>query len=706
MMEHFEELPRDDELYRRLRQLDDGIRLPDRLKAENLRYLMDQADEEMASQPPEEETPKVLRPSFGRWKGWSAAAAVLVLAAAVYWGQSLSPQGGLLEQQAADTAGNGNSAPAAAAEAAPEAALFDSPTAALTSGGRPQEGTAGSSFQDLAKTVNEHTGSGTSDAAVKSFKTSASQQTAFRSTSTASAGSETGGVVQLEGELISYYQPANYQREENTIYLVDSSNLELVSTISVPDNTGVKLYAQEDRLAAVVEEAAAAQEILYDENAYTPISQLDEGGDLGGEAPAVFVNQGATSVIVYDISDAENPKEQYRLTQDGSYFSSYLENGVLYMVTSKAVYTASGIDGSTPVCNAVPILKDSSAGAIPMSPSDISVGPQAVGSSYTVVSAIGMESGSRDTQAVLGDVQASGQDAGNLYLACGAQEDTASQTALIRLTYNGGQLTVNGENLVPLRVDSTFAMIPVNGYLLAAGNCTDYRTNATTGMVVSLDSGMKTVSQLTVPQGVTIRSLSFEGSEGILILSDASMIRVDCSDPAALTQEDLSDLSSAPQVAVSYGEGRVLTLGRNSENGTEAGLRLTLLDCDSGEELAVMQLPGNATTSLAMDDPSLLLTMPENHLAAMPLIVKERTGSSSPKLIFWGYAIFSVDDKGISFKGTVSHGDTLDEAKILDNFQSVECGAVSGNMLYTFSGAKIVATDLRTMENKYQLRLI
>ena len=691
MLEHFGTMAQNEEIFRRLRQVDEGITLPESLKAENLRYLMDQADEEMASHP-REATAKVYRPFHGRWKGLSAAAAVLLVAAAVYWGQPFLSLGGSLKNGTGE-----DPAPAAMERAAVTEAAEEESTAVL--GSQPAANAGSASFMEVAQALNQRM------ATDSTSSVSPQKSTAYAASGASHSQGTAGDVVQLSGEVISYYQPANYLREENTIYLVDSQDLQLLSTISVPDNTGVTLYGQGNLLAAVVEASQSAEEILYDETVYTPLSQLDEGGSLGGEAPAVFANHGATLVVVYDISDAENPKEQYRLTQDGTYFSSHVADGTLYLITSKETYTDSLLDETTPVCNAVPILKDDST-AIPMNPADISFCLWAQGDSYTVVSAVSLADSSRDTQAVVGNVQKTWQRQGNLYLALSAQEETTSQTALVRLACSGGRLTPAGDGVIALRADDALILEGDATALAVAGNCADYRTGVTTGTVLTLDQNLETVGRLALTQGTTIRTGILEGEKGTFILSDGTMASVDLSDPANLAQTQLTQLTSAPQAVVPFGEGRLLALGRNSQDGMEAGLRLTLLDSSTGEELAVMQLPGNATTSLAEGDSSLLLTLPEENLAAMPMIVKERTGSSSPKLIFWGYAIFSVNEKGISIKGTVSHGDVLDEAQILDQFQSVERGLASGRMLYTFSGSKIVATDLKTMENKYQLRLI
>ena len=691
-------LPAED-IARRLRQVDDHILLPESLKAENLRYLLDQVDRQSVGQPSQEGA-KVLRPSFAHWKQWSAAAAVVVVVAAAYLGSGGMQNSSLIApKEAAD------SALSVAGFSQEEAAAAEdglSPSVYATAGG--DGGTSqqyDTSFQALADAVADQA----TQAQEESLQSAVGTQTTIAPRSASSSRSQggEGDLVQVEDGLIAYYQPANYQREENTIYLVDSATLDPISTIQLESNNGVELYLTGDYLAVVIQEAQPAETILYDEVAYTPLAQLD-AGSLGGDRPASFSNQGATTLVTYSLANREKPQEVSRITQDGSYFASHLEGETLYLVTSKRAYTTS-LEEDTPVCNAVPIVRDAQGRTIPVGPQDISLASWSGGEYYTVISAVELEDGSRDTQAVLGSAQYLYGDGNSVYLFCDSSSDDTSQAGVVKFSYEDGQLYLEEEGELPVSAQQIAAVAQQGEYLLVAANFTDYRTGATTGVILSLDQELNQAGRLEATQRVTIQAAVLQGAEGTAVLSDATLLQVDCTDPSSLVERSTVSLSSSPQVLASFGENRLLALGRNLENDEEAGLRLTLLDGDSGRELAVCTLPGNASTTGAMEDPALLLVLPEEGLAAMPLIIKERTGSSDPKLLSWGYGVFTVQDESISLKGTIAHGETLDEEEILNQFLSVERGAVDGKRLYTFSGSKILSSDLDTLEKQEEMAL-
>ena len=146
-------LPAED-IARRLRQVDDHILLPESLKAENLRYLLDQVDRQSVGQPSQEGA-KVLRPSFAHWKQWSAAAAVVVVVAAAYLGSGGMQNSSLIApQEAADSALSVAGFSQEEAAAAEEGGL--SPSVYATAGG--DGGTSqqyDTSFQALADAVAE-----------------------------------------------------------------------------------------------------------------------------------------------------------------------------------------------------------------------------------------------------------------------------------------------------------------------------------------------------------------------------------------------------------------------------------------------------------------------------------------------------------------------------------------------------------------------
>lgn len=727
----------------RLHQLDESIPLPRSLSAESLRHLLDEEDAKAAGEKPRE---KVLRPAFGQWKRWAATAAVFAVALAAWWGATGGTAGVAGIDGMTRSAPRGAVASSTAQEQAEDNGAGQQETAMLDgrSVGVDLASLSAKSYDQVVQTALDNNklavanrlpgvqipedelggkGGGGDEADTGGNVTtapalrSAFAQESASVTNVQSRGVDEGDIVKTDGQYLYYYRPANYQAAQNAVYVVDTKDLEVVSTIRVSANSGTELLVKDDTLALVVQDQAGEAGSLYDPGVLTSV----DGAAVRTNSLPLTPADGVTTALLYDISNPQQPEEIRRVTQDGTYLASRLAGDTLYLLTTKTV-VASSLGGAMPLCQAVPVIKDSlSQGAQAVAARDIVLAPMGYTTSYAVVTALDLDGGTpAQTKAVLGGGSQVYMTPQNLYFAYDSFEpgDDQTFTGLLRIDLSGGGLEVAAQGRIRGSLRGPFALDEQDNLLRVATTTTSYRTSTSSGAVFVLDQGLGQVGALEdLAPGQSISAVRFMGDLVCLTVSRQAdpLMTVDLSDPAAPRLSGQVSLEGDPAYLHPLGTGYLVAMGKNTQQDaggsvTAAGVRLGLYDLTdpaSPKEIYTYNIAGTSTTSAALTDYKAFLDMPEKKVIGFPLVVREQTGGADPKLVSWGYGLFTVDPQaGFAFRGTVSHTDQLDDAYIVKNFLSVERGVVVGDTLYTFSNAKILASDLDTLQTTNQLSLL
>lgn len=128
-----------------------------------------------------------------------------------------------------------------------------------------------------------------------------------------------GDIVKTDGKYI-YTMSESTMGYEIAIYLADGAATKQVSKISVEDTNCSEMYLHEGKLILVGNSWKNEYEKSPDKDVYYNKPYADK-----------------TEIIVYDISQPENPKKLSSLTQSGIYNTSRISDGYLYTFTNYAV---------------------------------------------------------------------------------------------------------------------------------------------------------------------------------------------------------------------------------------------------------------------------------------------------------------------------------------------------------------------------------
>ncbi|MDR0782657.1 MAG: beta-propeller domain-containing protein, partial [Propionibacteriaceae bacterium] len=291
----------------------------------------------------------------------------------------------------------------------------------------------------------------------------------FSGTNTQVAGIDEGDIVKTDG---SYLYIA--KGRSVAIVTAEGANSRQLSTI---DTSGL---ASADELLV----GPVADLMINGSTLVVLLHGFEADLDGWSRASGTWFSAEATTLkaALYDISNPEKPRYLSMITQSGSYLSSRLSDGVLYLVSTYWVWEAS-VDPSDPTTY-VPTV-DCGNGPVAVSPRDVKILPGVDQPSYTVVTAIDVDS--RDLlseQAILGRTDTVYMSPDNLYLATNQWnwavplddsprprvpgfegEYDGSRTDIVRIGLNDGALAIEATGSVAGFPRDQFALDELDGNL-------------------------------------------------------------------------------------------------------------------------------------------------------------------------------------------------------------------------------------------------
>ncbi|MCL2787785.1 MAG: beta-propeller domain-containing protein [Micrococcales bacterium] len=331
-----------------------------------------------------------------------------------------------------------------------------------------------------------------------------------------------------------------------------------------------------------------------------------------------------TKAILYDIADPSDPKLITTLTQSGSYSSSRLQGGILYVITNYTLNTQVKPDKDDPT-TFVPIVKDGKEKR-PVLARDITIMPAVDYPSYTVVTAIDVASGTHlSEQSVLGSAETVYMSNENLYIAgtswpdgyqkspltkelLGAGKVYRGQiTTLVRFALNSGRLaqeanvTLLGSILNQFSLDEYDGHLRValtlQGELLDKEDVRDGQVFAagewlTRSSLVVLDGDLKVVGAIpTLAERESVRSARFTGPVGYVVTFEQTdpLFALDLSNPSRPTVMSALKIPGFSSYLHPWGEGKLLGLGyRGNDQGVTNGLKLSIFDTSDPFDVSEM----------------------------------------------------------------------------------------------------------------------
>ena len=513
-----------------------------------------------------------------------------------------------------------------------------------------------------------------------------------------------------ESDVVKSDENYIYCLKDGILYIISKETMEVVSEIESDVNPPVEIYIEGDKVILVSSETEEVHEftsdiaensqnvsdVPADDTATTQAAETNSDGlgeavsdnksytegSADGESaiPAAMVKKNAV-VDIYSVASPENPVHIAAYKQNGSYTSSKIIDGMLYMVSAYSDYRVKPLDTQADLDSFVPAYYFNGE-KYHVEAADIIVPSYANSTDYTVVSAINV--GSDDinptVKAVLGSSKNVYCSAETLYIA-GVGRKEKEYTIISAFDLSDSGISYRSSGSVEGAVFGR-SMNEYDGMFRIATKITD-ETGVTTISVYVLDKTLTVVNGAgkLLPEG-TASAVRFEESYARLIGENnesAMVIDLD-STPPTLVQSLLG--SSA--YLYEYSENMLLGVGK-SEDG---GLTLTMYSTENGLAINGIVFGNNGTeiNSAALTDRRAVLIDRENGIIGVPAYSHNEFGTQN------SYYVFVYDETaGFVQKGVIEYVDVDDSMIFLR-------GSVSGDTLYIMSIGRVISARLSDMK--------
>lgn len=619
----------EEDMIEQLRKKSEDIQIPDSLRPDQIEKRLSE------------------RPKKYHWKkGYTAglAAACCLLVCGAVWGIQKNPQRvSPVEKQdtATDQAESSDIQTAKSYDQIYEYLQANQDNQYGTDTGMLERGVVTESAEDSSSTNS----AAAADTGVAQNSKS-SENAVYSETNVRQEGVDEADVVKTDGRYL-------YTLKDNgrSVAIVDTSNGELQMVISIP-----------------VEDDDQAREFYVNDGHLILVSEFNQEREDGTWTYAST----DTRVTTYDITDPEKPEKAGEVTQSGSYTSSRLTDGHLYLFTQYSVDVTSGITPKDKK-DYIPYVNQQMLEA-----DDIYLPPFSQAYMYEVVSSVDVAKPGeiQDTKAIF-------SDGGELYVSNDniywyeTQWSDKTETVIKRISYKGGKLKAEASGKVDGYINDSFSIDEYDGYLRVV--TTDDETN---GLYI-LDSKMKEVGSITgLAEGEQVYSARLLGDTGYFVTYEQTdpLFSVDLSDPKNPKIIGKLKIPGFSEYLHFYGENQLLGIGMDvDEDGfTTNGVKLSMFDISDSSDVKEIQkyTLENVYSAAVMYDYKAVLIDPEKNVIGFAA-----DGNNGEN-----YYVFSYND-------TNGFDCLMNETVNGNGYQSAR-GVYVDNTLYVVKGNIIEAYDM------------
>lgn len=473
-----------------------------------------------------------------------------------------------------------------------------------------------------------------------------SENAVYSETNVRQEGVDEADVVKTDGRYL-------YTLKDNgrSVAIVDTANGELQMVISIP-----------------VEADDQAREFYVSDGHLILISEFNQEREDGAWTYAST----DTRVTTYDITDPEKPEKAGEVTQSGSYTSSRLTDGHLYLFSQYSVDVTSGITPKDKK-DYIPYVNQQMLEA-----DDIYLPPFSQAYMYEVVSSVDIAKPGeiQDSKAIF-------SDGGELYVSNDniywyeTRWSEKTETVIKRMSYKDGKLKAEASGKVDGYINDSFSIDEYDGYLRVV--TTDDETN---GLYI-LDSKMKEVGSITgLAEGEQVYSARLLGDTGYFVTYEQTdpLFSVDLSDPKNPEIIGKLKIPGFSEYLHFYGENLLLGIGMDvDEDGfTTNGVKLSMFDISDSSDVKEIQkyTLENVYSAAVMYDYKAVLIDPEKNVIGFAA-----DGNNGEN-----YYVFSYND-------TNGFECLMNETVNGNGYQSAR-GVYVDNTLYVVKGNIIEAYDM------------
>lgn len=413
----------------------------------------------------------------------------------------------------------------------------------------------------------------------------------YSQTNVRQAGVDEGDIAKTDGTYL-------YVREDNgrTIDIVDvKDGLKKYSEITLGEEYTIQeFYVTAEQKKVVV----VCQKECTDKNSKKRVD-------------ADTWNQSKTAAVTYNIENIQKPEKEGEVTQSGTYNSSRMADGYLYLFSE--YYTNGNIVKDKPVTY-IPLINEKE-----MSQSSICLPPVDCGTMYEVISSINITKPDEtaDNKAILsqgGQMYVSGKNI--YYYESEWQQNNQTVTTLRKISYNKGKLKAVAQGKVKGYLNDTFSLDEYKGNLRL------FTTNDDENMVTILDKKLDKISSIeNLAKGESIYSARFLGVAGYFVTYEQvdPLFSVDLSNPEKPKILGKLKIPGFSEYLHFYGENQLLGIGMSTdeESGMSEGVKVTMFDISDRadvKEEATLVLDDLYGTNVGYDYKSVLADAGKNRI--------------------------------------------------------------------------------------------
>ena len=388
-------------------------------------------------------------------------------------------------------------------------------------------------------------------------------------------------------------------------------------------------------------------------------------------------NQSKTAAVTYNIQDIKNPVKEGEVTQSGTYNSSRMADGYLYLFSE--YYMNGNIVKDKPVTY-IPLINEKA-----MSQSSICLPPINTGTMYEVISSIDITKPDEtaDNKAVLsqgGQMYVSGKNI--YYYESEWQQNNQTVTTIRKISYNKGKLKTVAQGKVKGYLNDTFSLDEYKGNLRL------FTTNDDENLVTILDKKLDKISSIdNLAKGESIYSARFLGEAGYFVTYEQvdPLFSVDLSNPKKPKILGKLKIPGFSEYLHFYGENKLLGIGMSTdeESGMSEGVKVTMFDISERTDVreeATLVLDDLYGTNVAYDYKSVLADQQKNRIG------------------FSGYSQNGETYCLLTYNGDAKKFETILKEEVNGNTSQGIRGIYIQDTLYVISGNIIEAYDMNSGE--------
>ena len=478
-------------------------------------------------------------------------------------------------------------------------------------------------------------------------------------------------------------------KEKEELYVIDNGTPKADISSSDAENsaTALGVPAQDADTQQPADENSGSPDTTASDDKASASAYGGEAYGANGKSaiPAGLDAVSRTNAVVdvYNISDPANPTHTTAYKQNGSYVSSKIADGVLYLVTAYSDYRVKPLDTREDLDSFVPAYYLDGEKHY-LAAEDLIIPGGAASTDYTVVSAIDTNSADvkASVKAVLGSNRNAYCSADTLYVVSTGKANR-EYSVISSFALSDGGITYRSSGSIDGTALGHQSMNEYGGLFRIAAEITgeDGRTSVS---VYVLDRSLTVVNSAgqLFPDG-NASAVRFERNYARLIDGESgeSVIVLDLSTtPPTLAQSLMGN------AAYLYGCSDDMLLGVGKSQ--DGGLTLTMYSSETGLALngTVFGEKNGETFSNALTDRRAVLVDKENKLIGVPAYSYNEFGTKN------SYYVFTYDENGgFNQKGVIEYLD-------VDDSMAFRRGSISGDTLYVISSGRIISARLSDLK--------